>query len=97
MAIRKYLQEDLGREGVTVHGFRATFKTWAKDQTNFAPEVVEAALAHVTGDKTEEAYARRGEKGDVLERRRQLMQAWAHYCLRGKAATAEVVPIRKAR
>ena len=95
-AMRKYLQDDLKRAGLTVHGFRASFKTWAKDMTNVAPDVVEAALAHLTGDKTEEAYARRGERGDVLERRRQLMEMWARYCLEGAPAIGEVVPIRAA-
>ena len=92
-AMRKYLQEDMGKTGLTVHGFRATFKTWAKDMTNVAPDVVEAALAHVTGDKTEEAYARRGERGDVLERRRQLMEMWTRYCFNGAPATGKVVQI----
>jgi integrase len=94
-AMRKYLQQDLGCAGLTVHGFRATFKTWAKDMTNVAPEIVEAALAHVTGDKTEEAYARRGELGDVLERRRQLMEMWSRYCFAGAPATGDVIPIRE--
>jgi integrase len=41
---------------VTVHGFRATFKSWAADKTDCAREVIEAALAHVIGDKAEQAY-----------------------------------------
>jgi integrase len=62
--------------GCTVHGFRATFKTWATEQTNFAPHIVEAALAHVNGDKVEAAY----QRGDLLERRRALMNLWSDYC-----------------
>jgi integrase len=61
---------------VTVHGFRSTFKDWARECTSFQNELSEAALAHVIGDKVEAAYAR----GDVLERRRELMDAWAVHC-----------------
>jgi integrase len=61
---------------VTVHGFRAAFKTWAMEETRFPRELTEAALAHVVGDVTERAYAR----GDALERRRELMAAWERHC-----------------
>ncbi|WP_026362871.1 site-specific integrase [Methylopila sp. M107] len=60
---------------VTTHGFRSTFRDWAGDQTNFAREVVEAALAHSIRDATEAAYRRQ----DALEKRRELMNAWARY------------------
>ncbi len=63
----------MGHGAYTVHGFRSSFKTWAVETTSFPNEVSEAALAHVTGDKVERAY----QRGDVLEKRRQLMQAWA--------------------
>ena len=43
---------------LTVHGLRATFKTWASDRTSFQNEIVEAALAHIVGDKVEQAYRR---------------------------------------
>lgn len=62
--------------GCTVHGFRASFKTWADEATSYQRELVEAALAHVVGDATERAYKR----GDALERRRELMAAWAAHC-----------------
>ncbi len=61
---------------VTVHGFRSTFKDWTRDRTRFENYVSEAALAHASGDKIEAACAR----GDVLEKRRKLMDAWAEYC-----------------
>ena len=48
----------MGREGVAVHGFRSSFRDWAGDQTGFPREVIEAALAHVVGDKAEQAYRR---------------------------------------
>jgi integrase len=70
------LLDDLGAGDVTVHGFRSTFKDWARDRTRFDNYVVEAALAHVTGDKVEAAYAR----SDVIEKRRRLMQQWATFC-----------------
>jgi integrase len=66
------------RPDITAHGFRASFKTWATERTNFAREVVEAALAHVVGNKVEAAY----QRGDMFDKRRQLMGAWAKFCAR---------------
>jgi integrase len=63
-------------DGLTVHGFRSTFRDWAGDRTNYAREVIEHALAHRIKDKAEAAYRR----GDALEKRRRLMTAWANYC-----------------
>jgi integrase len=60
----------------TVHGFRSSFRDWAGECTSFPREIAEAALAHTVGDKVERAYRR----GDALERRRELMQAWANFC-----------------
>ena len=62
----------MGRSDITAHGFRSTFRTWAAERTNFPREVVEAALAHASGDKIEAAY----QRGDMLEKRRRLMAAW---------------------
>jgi integrase len=62
--------------GVTVHGFRSCFRDWAGNETHFPRDIVKAALAHVIGDKAEQAYRR----GDALEKRRVLMEAWANYC-----------------
>jgi integrase len=76
----------------TVHGFRSTFRDWAAEQTAFPNEVVEMALAHIVSDKTEAAYRR----GDLFEKRRRLMGAWADYCLQGRA-TADVTPLRAVR
>jgi integrase len=66
----------LGVEDVTVHGFRSAFRDWAGNETHFAREVAEAALAHVVGDASEQAYRR----SDALEKRRALMEAWAQWC-----------------
>ena len=63
-------------DGATVHGFRASFKTWAEEATEFPREVIEAAMAHLIGDNAERAYRR----GDMLDRRRDLMLAWERYC-----------------
>ena len=64
------------RPGLTVHGFRSAFRDWAGDRTTFARDVIEAALAHVVGDKVEAAYRR----STALEKRRRLMAAWASFC-----------------
>ena len=66
----------MGRGDLTVHGFRSSFRDWAAERTNFPSEVVEMALAHAVGSKVEAAYRR----GDLLDKRRQLMDVWAAYC-----------------
>ena len=60
----------------TTHGFRSGFRDWAGDCTSFPREIVEAALAHKIGNSVERAYRR----SDALEKRRELMTAWANYC-----------------
>jgi integrase len=81
--------------GMTVHGFRSSFRTWASERTNYPREVCERALAHSVGTATEQAY----ERTDLFDKRRKLMEAWAKYCATKPAATGagEVVPLRKAR
>ncbi len=64
------------RDDITAHGFRSSFRDWAREQTRFPREIAEAALAHVIGDSTEQAYVR----GDALDKRRRMMDAWARYC-----------------
>jgi integrase len=64
------------RPGITVHGFRSTFRDWAADSTNFPNHVVEMSLAHAIGDKVEAAYRR----GDLFMKRTRLMSQWAEYC-----------------
>ncbi|VBE82839.1 phage integrase [Burkholderia pseudomallei] len=75
--------ERMKRGALTVHGFRSTFRDWAAECTPFSNEVVEMALAHAIRDKTEAAYRR----GDLFEKRRTLMQAWADYIEQEVAAT----------
>jgi len=66
----------IGRPDTTTHGMRATFKTWASDATDQPREVIEAALAHVVGDRAEQAY----QRGSWFGRRRKLMEDWAAFC-----------------
>jgi integrase len=89
-AFRKLLKS-LGHADVTVHGFRSSFRDWAGEATNFPREICEAALAHATGDKVEAAYRR----GDALEKRRKLMEAWAGFCAKPALTGATVTPLRK--
>jgi integrase len=87
MAMLKLL-ERMRRSDLTVHGFRSTFRDWAAERTNFPNEVVEMALAHVVENKAEAAYRR----GDLFDKRRRLMEAWAEFCAIGCAG--DVVPLR---
>lgn len=76
---------------VTAHGFRSTFRDWAAERTNYPREVAEMALAHTIGDKVEAAYRR----GDLFEKRAQLMAEWSRFCST-VAPAGEVVPLRRA-
>src|SRR5262245_26963823 len=77
-----------GGADITVHGDRSTFRDWAAECTNFPNEVVEMALAHAIPNAVEAAYRR----GDLFDKRRRLMDAWADYC--GKSQGAKVVALR---
>ncbi len=72
---------------ITAHGFRSSFRDWASERTNFTRDVCEMALAHTVRDKTEAAYRR----GDLLEKRRELMETWAQFA---GARPAKVVRLR---
>jgi integrase len=71
---------------VTVHGFRSSFRDWSEEAATFPHEVKEAALAHAVANKTEAAYRR----GDLFDRRRELMDAWARYATGGGAAVVKL-------
>jgi integrase len=75
-------------ERATVHGFRSSFRDWAGNETSYPRDLIETALAHVVGDKAEQAYRR----SDALEKRRKLMEAWANYC--DPTRTAKVLQLR---
>lgn len=66
----------MGRDDLTAHGFRSTFRDWAAERTSFPPEVAEMALAHAIDGKVEAAYRR----GDLFAKRQRIMEAWATYC-----------------
>jgi integrase len=88
--------ERMKRNDITVHGFRSTFRDWCADTTAFPNHVVEMALAHTIGDKVEAAYRR----GDLFDKRKKLMEAWAAYCCSPPAKQkkgANVVSLRGAR
>jgi integrase len=78
----------LSIEGATVHGFRSTFRDWCGNRTNFPRELAEHALAHLIGDRAEQAYRR----DDALERRRPMMEAWADFC--SASTSTKVVSLR---
>ena len=81
----------LGHSDLTVHGFRSSFRDWAAERTGFQNEVAEMALAHTIADKVEAAYRR----GDLFDKRRKLMDAWAEFCeIRPDKITGRVVPLK---
>jgi integrase len=90
-ATLKLLQDT--HPNLTCHGFRSTFRVWASEQTNFANEVVEAALAHTIKNKAEAAYAR----SDLYDKRARLMKEWERYCSRAPAKEGNVTPINAER
>jgi len=80
MSMLTLLQRDksesgLGYQKITVHGFRSTFRDWAAEETSFPRELCEIALAHDVRSAVESAY----QRGDLLEKRRELMDAWDRY------------------
>jgi integrase len=79
----------MGRNSITVHGFRSTFSDYVSEQTSFSHETREHALAHQISDKAEASYRR----GSQFEKRRKLMEAWASFCEPRKSAN--VLPIRR--
>ena len=72
---------------ITTHGFRSTFRDWAGDETEYSRELMEQALAHTIGNKAERAYRR----GTAINRRRELMEAWATYLASQPASVATLL------
>ena len=83
VAAEKWVDAADGRP-ITAHGFRATFRTWAEEVTGFPHAVIEEAMGHQVGNQVERAYRRT----DVLDKRRNLMDAWAANCEPRAAASA---------
>ncbi len=84
MAMDKTLRDE--KVDVTVHGFRSTFRDWSSERTSFPHELCEMALAHTIENKTEAAYRR----GDMVEKRRELMEAWATFCSSAPEGNSDV-------
>jgi integrase len=78
------------RPGLTVHGFRSTFKDWCSETTAYPNEMSELALAHAVSDKVEAAYRR----GDMREKRRRMMADWASFANHPVSSSPKIVPIR---
>jgi integrase len=94
MAMDMLLRRMGVKDRATVHGFRSSFKDWAADCTSYPNQVSEMALAHVIESKVEAAYRR----GDLLEKRKKLMAAWATYCYSSRPAVGtNVTPLRRAK
>ncbi len=85
------LLKRMNRSDLTTHGFRSTFRDWAAEQTNFPRDVAEMALSHAIGDKVEAAYRR----GDLLEKRRRMMEAWAAFAATKPATGKVVIPMQR--
>jgi integrase len=83
------------RSDATIHGFRSTFSTWAHETTSYPGLVIEQSLAHTVGSAVERAYRR----GDLFDKRRKLMDAWAKYCASPsrRVTSGEVVQLRGRR
>jgi integrase len=82
----------MGRDDLTTHGFRSSFRDWVAERTNFPSEVAEVALAHAVRNPVEAAYRR----GNMFEKRRRLMDAWADFCAKAPAERGKVVSLAKA-
>ena len=80
------------RPNITVHGFRSAFRDWVSEETTHPPEVAEKALAHTIRNQVEAAYRR----GDLLERRRALMNDWEIYCSSSSSSISNVVNLKVA-
>lgn len=74
--MRQMAFKDAAGRVAVPHGCRSTFRDWVAERTNYPADLAEMALAHVIGNKTEAAYRRQ----DMIERRREMMDAWALHC-----------------
>ena len=79
------------RIDITPHGFRSTFRDWVAEASTFPGELAEMALGHVISGKVEAAYRR----GDLFEKRRKLMDAWAAFCSHPANAGGRTIPLVK--
>lgn len=84
MAKPKVLR-DMKIADLTVHGFRSTFTDWTAEQTDYAKEIADKALAHQIPDRVEAAYRRT----DFFDKRRKLMEEWVGYVESGEAPASD--------
>ena len=87
------LAKQAAGSNITVHGLRSTFRDWASERTSFSREVAEMALAHAIPNAVEAAYRR----GDLFDKRRKLMDAWAAYCAKVETDAGKVVALARGR
>ena len=80
------LLRSVGVNDATVHGLRASFRTWGAECTSYPPEMFEIALSHAVGDAIERAY----QRSDLLDRRRQMMEDWSAFCGGGRPRLTEL-------
>lgn len=90
MLMRRMDYKDKNGRRCVPHGLRSTFKDWAAERTNYPNHVSEMALAHAIGNEAEAAYRR----GDLFDKRRQMMDDWGTFCSMVEAPTGTVVPLR---
>jgi integrase len=81
----------MGRDDVTIHGFRSTFRDWGAERTSYPNHVLEMSLAHVVGNKVEAAYRR----GDLFAKRVRLMADWTKFCTTKSAERGTVISLRQ--
>ena len=70
-------------EPAVPHGLRSTFRDWIAEKTDYPADLAEVALAHKVGSAVERAYRR----GDMLEKRRQMMEDWVAFLTTTGATT----------
>jgi integrase len=87
------LAKEAAGSDITIHGLRSSFRDWAAERTSFPREVAEMALAHAIPNAVEAAYRR----GDLFDKRRKLMDAWAAYCAKVETDAGKVVALARAR
>jgi integrase len=92
MAMLELLRGMKAGSAYVPHGFRSSFRDWCAERTNYPSEVAEAALAHAIESRVQAAYRR----GDLLEKRKRLMEDWASFCCGSAAEGSTVTPIRRA-
>lgn len=80
---------DFNGDGITIHGFRSTFRMWTAENTNYPREVAEHALAHQLPDAVERAY----QRGSQFSKRAQLMNEWATHCITSCSTSAQPLPL----